>query len=158
MYTYKPAGDEVVRVDAHAFVKRFMGHVKAAIPKQLAAELGLKEGDLVEIIVRKVDEEYVKKTYGYVPPLSGKAIICPEIHMKCPLCGKEGTVKGRLISKKSPYISVRHYDGTLHYIPILLYKDFVVEAVKALIVCKERRKDPAVEYWRKIYEVLVKQP
>ena len=146
------------KVDGYAFIRYFTEPVRKMIPKPIEELLDLKPNDIIEIIVRKVDDKYSLDAYGRLPNTRGRFVACPWLHVKCPVCGEEGTIQGRLKDNKYPFILVVHYTGattkTYHYIDREKYKDFFAKAVKLVALCREATNNPRAEIWKKIAESL----
>lgn len=110
----------------HGFVSRVF-HTGSSyaiiIPPSVWRGLGLEYRDLVEVALRKVDEEFALREYGYVPPLGSHVSKKPRL--KCPVCGKPG-----VLSKSSREVRIVHCkcDGFVkmvrHYVSKSKHPDF----------------------------------
>lgn len=84
-----------------------------AIPPDIVQKLKIRHYDIVEIGIRKMDEDECRKKYNFVPPMKMKYGRLAET--RCPLCGK----KGRIVVcgwDDYPQVEIKHRDGGICYI------------------------------------------
>jgi len=146
---YVPDGIVEKEVERHAFVVRvrLCGTSHAVtIPSDIAKALNIKKGDLVEVIIRKVDEEYAEKEYCYVPERK----LRQTLRAKCPVCGEEGTVT---FKREAYTLSVAHGHKVRHYVPRLLYPEFYAETYAKLLELGRIPEDIKEEVKRRINEI-----
>ena len=125
-----------------------------AIPKEIREYLQLKAGELIEIAIRKVTEEYALTNYGGLPraikrksPYRRMKYVHdtkkykqppPKNKVLCPVCGKYGSPILRKSQGKYIVLAVRHFkwDGfkqpTEHSISKKRYPNFWKEIVSLL--------------------------
>jgi len=143
---YVPDGVVEGRVDAHSFIVRIRKAGPSyiiTIPLGIVEALNINKGDLVEVFVRKIDEGYAMREYGYVPRIRRS------LHVKCPICGEVGLVS---IQFRRFELRVRHSNNVIHYIPPVIYPEFYIEMYARLI---ELGRIP-VEYKDRVVEIMNK--
>jgi len=149
---YVPDGVVEKEVERNAFVVRVRmcgTSYDVTIPADIARALDIKKGDLVEVIIRKVDEEYAAREYNYIPEKK----IRQTLRVKCPLCGQEGVV---LFKREGLALSVQHKQRKRHYIPRLLYPEFYAETYAKLLELGRIPEDVKEDVKRRINEIIKK--
>ena len=105
--------DGVKEVDPreyHWYVARASAYGRSGlavvIPAAIVRHLGLRRGDVVEVAIRRADEEAIREhggVYGRGPRRVGRGRAPQWRRVRCPRCGEEGTV-----SVYRGYVHVRH--------------------------------------------------
>jgi len=138
-------------VERHAFVVRVRmcgtSH-DITIPADIVKSLEIKKGDLVEVIIRKIDEETATKEYGYIPEKK----IRQTLRVKCPICGEEGVV---LFKREGLALTVLHRRRR-HYIPRLLYPEFYAETYAKLLEIGRIPEDVKEKVKQRMNEIIKK--
>ena len=120
------------------------------IPTEIAKVLGIKRGDIVEVAIKKTTVEDAVREYGYLP--RSVKIKAPKIKVKCPICGKEGTVyvihrvcrqryKDKVYVFKKIEVKVVHHEkrGRIdHRIPMLLFPEEYARFLRLWLESKGR--------------------
>jgi len=86
-------------------VRRVNNVFLVCIPHRIAKHLGLRKGDLVEVVIRKISEDEAMREYGFIYDRYRT------IKVKCPLCGREGNLVVRVGSKGNVEVLVKHRRG-----------------------------------------------
>lgn len=140
-------------IDAHGFVIRLVKHANSLgirIPKGIIDALGLRSGDLVEVIIRKVSDDYALIEYGYVP---GRR----SLKITCPVCGKPGNIVVKVDKRRSLLAFISHNNNNTriwHYISPYIHTDTFIEVLKTYL--KERGGEISPERRKIIEEVIMR--
>jgi len=131
--TYIPADNPIENSDGHRFiirahftkVKGEKTQVTISLPKEIIKTLKLKENDIIEVMIRKVDEKYALEEYKYIPQRKLRGI-----WVTCPVCGKEGRISLRA---KDLGLQVNHDNKEIHYVSKMLYPKFYIDTYNQLL-------------------------
>jgi len=132
--------EQVVSFEGGGFVTRLGGYIgeknnlRISIPVRLVRKLNLTKGCIVEVLIRKVSEEYCMEKYGKVPKSRRRS---SRIIMKCPRCGRLGVVGlERYKGKLRMYFDHFGVDGTTHRFVIKRDSKMISMARRVLMLGK----------------------
>lgn len=132
--------EQVVGFEGDGFVARIIrgsggsDNLLVRVPMRVVRKLRLTGGSIVEVLIRKVSEEYCMEKYGEVPKKrkqSGRVL------MKCPRCGRLGIVgfgrhRGRLVM----YFDHFGVDGETHKFIVRKHSKMIDMVRRALMLGK----------------------
>ena len=99
----------------HWYVARVRGTsagLVVVVPAAIARHLGLRPGDVVEVAIRKADEEAIREHGGVYGIRFLRAVRgAPWRRARCPRCGEEGTV-----TLHRGFVYVRHGRRKMCYV------------------------------------------